>query len=141
MGYNINFELKIQRFIPEPESRKDFRISKLSEEEFNDICDALEDMNIWDNVGDIYDDGWWFASMYGGWRQWENDMLELSKKFPKFLFTLFGEGEDAYDLWCAYFVNGAVQNAPAKITYDAFDPERLDYITKETLDQNESEVL
>lgn len=52
------------------------------------------------------------------WYEHEEQMAELSKKFPEVLFTLHGEGEDAMDLWIHYFKNGKIQRRKAKITFE-----------------------
>jgi hypothetical protein len=59
------------------------------------------------------------------WYDHENDMIELSKKFPDILFILKGEGEDAEDLWVKYFLNGLMQLASARIEFEKFDPDKL----------------
>lgn len=68
------------------------------------------------------DYGW-----YGNakWYSHDEDMLELSKKFPTVLFTLFGDGEETEDLWYTYYLNGAYQHAPARIVYDDFSEDSL----------------
>lgn len=62
---------------------------------------------------------------YAKWYDSDEDMCLLSSKFPNLLFELAGIGEDSKDLWKAYFVNGAKQNAPGKVIYDEFDPKKL----------------
>lgn len=52
------------------------------------------------------------------WYKHEDDLLRLSRNFPKHLFTLIGEGEESGDLWRKYFRNGKMQVAKAKITFD-----------------------
>lgn len=59
------------------------------------------------------------------WYDWEKDMREFSKKYPTALFTLSGKGEEAGDIWKAYFINGKAQIAKARIVIDEFDPKKL----------------
>lgn len=59
------------------------------------------------------------------WYEHDKDMKEFSKKYPEYLFTLKGEGEEAGDMWVKYFLNGKVQTANAKITFDPFDVNSL----------------
>lgn len=59
------------------------------------------------------------------WYEWKEDMLKISKRYPLTIFVLHGEGEESGDLWKAYFLNGKMQKADAKITYDEFDESKL----------------
>lgn len=59
------------------------------------------------------------------WYESDSDMKELSKKYPLTIFVLEGEGEEHPDLWKKYFLNGKMQEAKAKITYDEFDESKL----------------
>ena len=59
------------------------------------------------------------------WYDHKEDMKEFSRKYPETVFVLKGEGEEASDLWIRYFYNGKMQDAPAKIFYDEFDPAKL----------------
>lgn len=59
------------------------------------------------------------------WYDHEGDMVKLSQQFPDILFILSGNGENAGDLWKAYFLGGLFQRAPAQIVYDDFDKDKL----------------
>jgi len=59
------------------------------------------------------------------WYRWKEDMKRVSLKYPLAIFTVEGEGEEAGDLWKAYFLGGQMQLAKAQITYEAFDAEKL----------------
>ena len=59
------------------------------------------------------------------WYNHEKDMRAYSKKHPKVLFELSGEGEEAGDLWKEYYLNGKMQRAKAVLTYDTFDIKKL----------------
>jgi len=60
-----------------------------------------------DNNGGIYDK----------WYDHEEQMMDISEKFPKYVFKLYGYGEDATDIWAKYFQNGEIQNDPVEIIY------------------------
>lgn len=59
------------------------------------------------------------------WYDHEKDMREISKQYPDVIFQLNGEGEESGDIWVKYFVNGKMQVAKAKITFDDFDKKKL----------------
>jgi hypothetical protein len=59
------------------------------------------------------------------WYTWEADMRKISKQFPNTIFLIEGEGEDSGDIWKAYFLNGKMQKAEAKITFEPFDEQKL----------------
>lgn len=59
------------------------------------------------------------------WYDHEDELRTFSKKYPNWLFTLDGKGEEAGDLWKKYFLNGKVQLAKAKIVFDEFQPSKL----------------
>lgn len=61
----------------------------------------------------------------GVWRSWEDDLRVASESNHNILFTLHGEGEDAGDIWNAYFLNGKMQHEKATLTIAPFDPEKL----------------
>lgn len=56
---------------------------------------------------------------------WEGELKELSQEFPDCVFELDGDGEESGDVWRAYFKNGKMQKAPAKIVFDPFDETKL----------------
>ena len=59
------------------------------------------------------------------WYDFEKEMKEVSKMHPKVVFELSGEGEEAGDLWKAYFKDGKMQMCKAKIEYDNFDESQM----------------
>ena len=59
------------------------------------------------------------------WYEHEEEMVELSKRFPTTLFTLHGEGEDNADVWDKYFLNGKIQRDQGRIVYEGFNPVKL----------------
>lgn len=59
------------------------------------------------------------------WYNHEKELRQFSTKYPRWLFTLEGKGEESGDLWKKYFVNGKMQSAKAKIVFDEFDSSKL----------------
>ena len=64
-------------------------------------------------------------SKYGGseakWYNWESDMKELSKKFPKMMFRLEGTGEEQFDVWDCHFCNGRSYYRKIQTYWEPFD--------------------
>ena len=59
------------------------------------------------------------------WHNHDSDMAFFSEKYPESLFILKGEGEESGDIWIKYFLNGKMQRAEAKITFEEFDESKL----------------
>lgn len=60
------------------------------------------------------------------WYEHEKHMKELSSTCPDAVFTLYGEGEEATDMWFKYFKNGKMQVCDAKITFEDYDESKLE---------------
>lgn len=59
------------------------------------------------------------------WYDHEKDMLKLSKEYPDIVFTLNGEGEEAGDIWVAYFKDGKMVRHTAVIKLPEYNPSDL----------------
>lgn len=59
------------------------------------------------------------------WYEHEEEMKDISKKFPAAIFKLSGEGENAGDLWIKYFKNGKMQECPGQIIYEEYNEKKL----------------
>lgn len=55
------------------------------------------------------------------WYDWKDDMIAMSTNFPGVLFKLHGDGEEAGDIWDAYFLNGKSQVCKAEIAIPPLD--------------------
>lgn len=61
----------------------------------------------------------------GKWYESKADLQAFSARYPGWLFTLEGAGEESGDLWRCYFYEGKTQMAQAVITYEMFDKTKL----------------
>lgn len=59
------------------------------------------------------------------WYDCEDDMKEFSKLFPQTVIIIEGEGEEKYDLWRTYFLNGKYHTVSPKIIFPDFDKSKL----------------
>jgi hypothetical protein len=72
--------------------------------------------------GELFDGDGELCKWYGH----EQDMIEISKKYPDLIFTLSGCGEESEDQWIKYFSGGKIQIEYVKIIPpDSFDPTKL----------------
>lgn len=67
----------------------------------------------------------WYGTESFKWYDCDDDMKKLSSMLPDVVLKMEGSGEEEGDLWQSYFLNGKHQYCPAKITYDDFDPSKL----------------
>jgi hypothetical protein len=56
------------------------------------------------------------------WYDHDDDMIEISKRYPNYVFVLDGNGEDYDDLWRTYYWDGRMQYCPARIVYEEYNP-------------------
>lgn len=59
--------------------------------------------------------GVWDGSDLCEWHDHEEDMEALSRAFPEVAFCLHGNGEDQYDKWDEYWLNGECEACRAKV--------------------------
>jgi len=59
------------------------------------------------------------------WYDCEDNMREYSKKYPDTVFSIEGEGEEAGDLWHAFYKNGKMQLCRAQVTFAPYDESEL----------------
>lgn len=60
------------------------------------------------------------------WYDCISEIKEFSCSYPNVFFEILGEGEDCYDLWKCYIVNGKRQIARAIISYPEFNADLLE---------------
>ena len=61
------------------------------------------------------------------WYDHQENMVEYSKKYPKVVFKLSGEGEERDDIWVEYYQNGKIQREKVeiKVAVAGFDKSKL----------------
>lgn len=59
------------------------------------------------------------------WYDAIEDMIEISKKYPSYIFEIYGDGEESDDYWKQYIQNGKTQNANLRFIWDEFDENKL----------------
>lgn len=81
----------------------------------------------WPDVQDQFDELEVGAIFYCGqwndisWYEHEEDLLRISKHFPRFTFTLTGIGQAADDMWKKRFRAGAVEEVRPEIVWPKFE--------------------
>lgn len=71
--------------------------------------------------GEVYTDyrgnncGSWDGSDQCKWHNHEQDMEALSRAFPEVTFCLHGNGEDNYDEWEEYWLNGDCETCRVEV--------------------------
>lgn len=59
------------------------------------------------------------------WDEHEDDLRKFSKFHKDFVFSLYGQGPEAPEVWIKHFKNGKMQHCPAIITFDEFNEKEL----------------
>ena len=97
--------------------------------EWNDPTGQLSDDVVGEYIADHEAERAVRALLSGGDQSPRVTIKALSAEFPGVLFTLHGAGEEADDLWVAYFRDGKGYSVGAVITYPEFDEARLEEAT------------
>lgn len=133
MGYYTDYTLTVSGYNSISQSKRSLDI--YDDERIKALEDEIYKMNVFESGGSAKSDFY----VNGKWYDHSNDMLLLSHRFPDFLFLLHGEGEISEDMWDEYYLDGAMQNCPAKIVYDKFDPNKLEKMDiKDSIDDKYS---
>lgn len=112
MGYYTNFSLKVIKKV----EGVDIEVDEIEFPEFNEKIMYSGDLSIQELI-----DG--TDSMK--WYDHEEDMLEISKKFPSLVFILDGDGEESGDIWREFYMNGKSYFWNLDIERPDFDPKNL----------------
>lgn len=84
--------------------------------EFRESCKDAK-YSLTENGNTNNENSWWNS---------EDDLKEFSKKHPRVLFIMTGNGSDAGgDYWKLYVKNGKSFKADGEITYPAYNPKKL----------------
>ena len=59
------------------------------------------------------------------WDSMDEDMRKFSKKHPKAVFEMYGDGDDSDDHWYTYYKNGEAQECPVELVHDNYDETKL----------------
>ena len=59
------------------------------------------------------------------WYDHQKEIIAFSKKHPKTLFKLSGEGEENGDMWEEYYKNGLTHRIVGKMVFEEFNIEQL----------------
>jgi hypothetical protein len=72
------------------------------------------------SLDELYNDGY-----DSKWYDHKDDMIELSKKYPDYLFALDGVGEDSADIWREFYRNGKTYRWELEYDMPKFEAELL----------------
>lgn len=91
------------------------QIHKDPDNQFKDIMDKFGGI-ITPDLLDGYEDKWY---------DWEEDMIKISKSYPKVLFEIQGVGEETFDVWSCYFCNGKSHYREIQTYWEEFDEKKF----------------
>lgn len=92
--------------------------TKFTIEAPQEVLLALEELS---GYGYLSDEGF----VEGKWYKHREHCKQVSQQFSDVLITVHGEGEEAEDLWVAYYLNEKEQMEKAIISYADFDSSKL----------------
>lgn len=121
MGYYTEYTLTMRNFL-QNDTPGAYTLTKVSKDVFFDIAKYIT-THVFEDLLSFED-----ACCFEGcckWYEHDKDMCSLSMKFPNILFELAGNGEEPYDSWKAYYLNGCKQYCPATIKFDTFSLSKL----------------
>lgn len=95
-----------------------YKKEKVNDQLFREILQAFEDFL---GEGELFDERG--ITDECKWYDHQEDLVKFSKKYPKILFKLNGDGEDREDYWVLYVINGSYfkERAEIIIQYPKFD--------------------
>ena len=121
MGYYTKFSLSVEEGSCNARDVAKYMLKEIADKEkFYPFEDCLED--IFEEISEGADLEF---NGNGSWRKHEEEMVELSERYPNVVFKLHCEGEEQGDVWDKYFLNGFMQTRRAKVEIPPFDREEL----------------
>lgn len=124
MGYYTQFTIQIF-----DKNGKDLTDEIQDESEIDDILLSLDKYpeSMKSLVSELKQDSFYglLSEQACKWYDHEEVLTELSKKYPKFVFRLFGNGEEQGDMWMKYFYNGKVSFVQPSLQWPDFSIEEF----------------
>lgn len=96
------------------------KLTPVLQEAVNVEIKKIDVFKLWDHTENTWEVG------QDTWYSEQEDMVLLSTKFPSVLFAIHREGENNDDMVDTYYWNGRMQVCPAIITYDDYDPAKME---------------
>ena len=96
------------------------RLTPVLQDAVNVEIKKIDVFELWDHTENTWEVG------QDTWYSEQEDMVLLSTKFPSVLFVIHREGENNGDMMDTYYWNGKMQICPAIITYDDYDPAKME---------------
>ena len=119
MPYYTNFTIAARNYPPSNSSN-----AVITDELAEKIKRELEEISGYDFYGS-FTEGELYTGDSISWYACDQDMHELSCRYPGVLFTVYGDGEESGDLWYTYLLNGQVQHDPVRLEFDGFQHHKL----------------
>lgn len=116
MGYRTDFRLDVCKYAKD-------KLEELDLDEQVEVISKLRSEN--ENALHAFNEEGCFENEMS-WYDYDKEMAEFSKKYPDYIFVLWGDGQNSDDKWVHYFHNGLSQFERAKIEYGDYDPGKLD---------------
>lgn len=96
------------------------RLTPALQDAVNVEIKKIDVFKLWDHTENTWEVG------QDTWYSEQEDMVLLSTKFPSVFFAIHREGENNGDMMDTYYWNGKMQICPAIITYDDYDPAKME---------------
>jgi len=144
MGYSTAFQLKITKLSEDNKDQE--QLDKLKEDilSINNVEEALKQINAFKSKLSLTDKDIIHilrsenknakhalcdkgkTNNDCSWYDAKEEIKQFSIKYPEWLFTISGKGEESGDIWSAYILNGRMQFEVAKWTLEPFDENKLE---------------